>query len=120
MGTVIWVGIGIASGLGAVIRYAITAGWEQARNHRVPWGTAFVNVTGALLLGLLVATDSSAATTRLVGIGFLGSFTTYSTWMMEAVFLAATGSRPDVARAVGWITGMAVLGVVAFGAGQAL
>ena len=57
--------------------------------------------------------DPSLNTYRLLGAGFLGSFTTFSTWMVETVFLAAGGSGRDLGRALGWLLGMAALGIAA-------
>jgi len=116
----IWFGVAATSALGAVSRYGLMAGFERRFDRGIPWGTAVVNLTGALALGLLVGADPSNATIRLVGAGFLGSFTTFSSWMVEGVFILGTGSRRRLIETTLWVAGMLVLGVAAFGVGAAL
>ena len=96
------------------------AGLEQRFDREVPWGTAVVNLVGALLLGLLVGADPSESADRLLGAGFLGSFSTFSTWMVEGVFIAGTGTRRRLIRAGPWVVGCSCVGVAAFGLGQSL
>jgi CrcB protein len=57
-----------------------------------PWGTLTVNVLGSFILGLLTGTTDRTAT-LLLGVGFCGAFTTYSTFAAETTRLAATGHR---------------------------
>ena len=67
----------IAAGLGSAARHGVNQlgfGWK---------GTALVNVAGALLLGLLVGTDPARSTATVVGMGFLGSLTTFSMFALE-------------------------------------
>lgn len=116
----IWLGVAAASGMGAIARYGVMAGMERRFDRRVPWGTAVVNLLGALVLGMLIGGDPGQDAGRLLGAGFLGSFSTFSTWMVEGVFLAGTGTRSQVIRAVAWLGGLVLLGVLAFGLGQTL
>jgi CrcB protein len=64
------VGIALLGGLGAVVRVLIGR-------------TLVVNLTGAFALGLLVGAGADADTARILGTGFLGAYTTFSTWMLE-------------------------------------
>lgn len=57
-----------------------------------PWGTLAVNVLGSFVLGLLTGTTNHTVT-LLIGVGFCGAFTTYSTFAAETTALAATGHR---------------------------
>mgnify|MGYP001820737506 CR=1 FL=1 len=116
----IWLGVAAASSAGAVARYSVMAGLERRFDREVPWGTAVVNLVASLLLGVLVGGDPSLSAGRLLGAGFLGSFSTFSTWMVEGVFIAGTGTRPQLVRAGMWVVGLAVAGVIAFGLGQSL
>lgn len=68
----------VAAGLGAVARYVVRAWFDSSI------GTLAVNVTGAFLLGWLVAGDGDRDVLWVFGTGFLGSFTTFSTWMWES------------------------------------
>lgn len=82
--------VALGGALGSVARYG--AGLSAARLFGLafPWGTLFVNVLGALLIGVLTArVDPSQEDMRLlIGVGILGGFTTFSTFSLEAVRLA--------------------------------
>jgi len=82
--------VAVGSALGGVARYLIS-GWVQSESHAFPWGTLVVNLTGCLILGMLVrwlgdVTDS-AQWRLFLAIGFCGSYTTFSTFSFEAVQL---------------------------------
>ena len=113
----------VASGgaLGAVARYLAT-GWVQDLSGSVfPWGTLAVNVVGSALLGFslmwLQSTVASAELRQFIAIGFLGSFTTFSTFSYESVALLRDG---EWWRAGGYIGGSVALGVAAVLAGAVL
>lgn len=86
----IWIGLGGAAG--AVSRYA-AALWLGKRGSRFPWATLLVNAAGSLLLGLLAASESRlpGILYGVLGIGFCGAFTTFSTFGYEALTL--TGEK---------------------------
>lgn len=80
-----------------------------------PWGTFVANVSGALLLGYLLTRLSAAAATTtvtlpLLGTGLLGSYTTFSTFVVETRWLLAV-DRPGLA--VGYATASVVVGYTA-------
>lgn len=82
--------------VGAPLRY-LTDRAVQARHDTVfPWGTFAVNVAGCLVLGLVTGAVASgaapAAVQLLVGTGFCGALTTYSTFSYETLRLAETGA----------------------------
>ncbi len=116
----IWLGVAATSAIGAVGRYGVMAGFERRFDRGIPWGTALVNLAGAFALGLLVGADRSDATVRLLAGGFLGSFSTFSSWMVEGVFILGTGSRRRIIQTGWWVAGMLVIGVVLFGVGAGL
>lgn len=81
----------LGGGVGAAARYAVDE-WVTARWRRdFPLGIFLVNVTGSLLLGLLVGFTTPVAWTALVGTGVLGGYTTFSTASLDAVRLARHG-----------------------------
>jgi fluoride exporter len=89
--------VAVASGgaLGAVSRYVL-GGWIQGMSDgSFPWGTWTVNVLGSLLLGFaMVWLTEALASSELrlfVAMGFLGSFTTFSTFSFETVELIREG-----------------------------
>jgi CrcB protein len=91
-----WIGLG--GFCGAIARYLVD-GWlsGSTKAGAFPIGTFVVNVTGALVLGFLFAlsAEKAAIDPRIRGplmIGFLGSYTTFSTLTLESWRLAEDGS----------------------------
>ncbi len=77
----------VGGGMGALARYAVSALLPQAANG-FPWATLAVNLSGALLIGVLVRTlPDSAAWRAFVLVGLLGGFTTFSTLSLETLHL---------------------------------
>ena len=79
--------------LGALGRWAIGS---FSAGTAFPWATLGVNLIGSLLLGVLAAAFSSGAISRdvvlLLGVGFMGAFTTMSTYSFEAVEMGESGA----------------------------
>lgn len=83
---------GLLVALGAVVgapaRY-LTDRWLQSTHGTgFPWGTFTVNVVGSLVLGVVAGSSASSTVTALVGTGFCGALTTWSTLGYETVRLA--------------------------------
>lgn len=91
MDLLIWCGLGLFGGLGAVLRFVFDGAVSDRFEGNFPSGTFAVNLAGALLLGLLVGAGVDGDGLRLAGVGLLGSFTTFSTWMFESERLAEDG-----------------------------
>jgi CrcB protein len=109
--------VALAGGLGAGTRYSLDA-WVRPRvSDRLPWSTLLINVTGSLLLGLLVATAGDDQWHTVLGTGFLGGYTTFSTASVETVHLAL--DRRYVA-ATSNAAAMLVVSVAAASVGYAL
>jgi CrcB protein len=89
--TVLLVALGAA--IGAPLRYLTDRAVQSRHDSVFPWGTLTVNVAGSLVLGLLAGLPASAPVTALVGTGFCGALTTYSTFSYETLRLARTGAR---------------------------
>ena len=82
--------VGAAGAAGAVGRYALSGWVHEFAGARFPWGTLAVNVLGCFALGYLMhvslATTAISPHWRLaLGTGFLGAFTTFSTFSYETV-----------------------------------
>jgi CrcB protein len=83
----------VAGAAGAVCRYAVS-GWVQTRHDTdFPTGTLAVNVVGSFGLGVVVGAGSPDSILTLVAVGFLGGFTTFSTWMVESIRLGPGSPR---------------------------
>ena len=90
-----WLLVAAGAAVGAPARY-LTDRLVQARHDSVfPWGTLTVNVVGCLILGALVggARSLSPAVLALLGTGFCGALTTYSTFSYETLRLLETRAR---------------------------
>jgi CrcB protein len=89
--------ISIGAALGANARYWIATWFAERWGGGYPWGTLFINVTGSLLIGLLVTLLgqrllADPAYRLLLITGFLGAYTTFSTFSYETVALLQAGS----------------------------
>lgn len=84
-------GIFIAGGIGAVARFVADGLIRTVLGRNFPWGTLIINTTGSFILGLLVglvAHQHASTDARLIlGTGFCGGFTTFSTASFETVRL---------------------------------
>jgi CrcB protein len=103
--------------LGSAGRWLVSAGVPAAGGF--PWPTFLVNVTGALLIGVLMVVVTDVVTGRpllrpFLGVGLLGGWTTFSTYALEARDLLAGGS-PGLAAA--YVVGSLVLGLLSTRAG---
>jgi CrcB protein len=119
------VAVGIGGFVGAVARYLV-GGWAAARLGTLfPYGTFIINVTGCFILGFLMGgleRDAIPAALRLpIGVGFVGAYTTFSTYSYETLHLVETGSTVAAA----WnVVGSNVVGLLSaltgLAAGRAL
>ncbi len=104
-----------AGALGAPCRYLLEAAISRRTGHRFPWGTTVVNLLGALFLGFLAGIrefhgfDPDLAT--VAGIGFLGAFTTFSTFAVETTKLAPRARLLSVTVSVVGGIGLAAAGL---------
>jgi fluoride exporter len=117
-----WLLIGFAGALGALARYSLSGLVQHLLGSGFPWGTALVNVLGSFLFGVIWSLAEGRLTltpqTRTIILaGFMGSFTTFSTFMFET-----SGLMRDAqwTLAVGNIALQIVLGLVFLFAGLAI
>ena len=107
--------VAAAGALGAVTRFEIDR--LVTARAKAPLGTFVVNVTGALLLGILVGAVAEGTSRTVLGTGFLGAYTTFSTYTFEVVSLTRAG-RSRVAAV--YATGGVLAGVAAAAVGLAI
>jgi CrcB protein len=91
MSAVVLLGVGLLGGVGAVGRFLLDAAVARRVGRAFPFGTLAVNLSGALVLGLLTGAALSGDGYRLWGIGLIGAYTTFSTWTLESHRLAEEG-----------------------------
>ncbi|WP_395307465.1 fluoride efflux transporter CrcB [Mycobacterium sp. AMU20-3851] len=115
MTAVLWGAVLVLGGLGAVCRYLVDRAVSRRFATGFPLGTLAVNVSGAWLLGFLGALALGPQAALLAGTAFVGSYTTFSTWMLETHRLAEERrNRPAVVN----IAASVVLGLAAAWVGQ--
>lgn len=72
--------VGIGGFFGAIARYSLSKSLHQSS---LPIGTLTVNLSGSLMLGVMIGLKTDPRLALLFGAGFLGSFTTFSTLQLE-------------------------------------
>jgi CrcB protein len=117
----LWVGVALFGAAGAVARFRVDAAVSSFLPSDFPLGTLVVNLTGTFLLGMLVGAAASERVAFLLGGGFFGGYTTFSTWMVESVRLGEVGNVVALLRNL-WLSVLVGFGLAAAGflAGQAL
>jgi CrcB protein len=76
--------VAVCGGLAAVLRFLVDQRVQARRRTEFPLGTLAVNASGTVLLGLLVGAGAKGHTMLIAGTAVLGSYTTFSTWMLES------------------------------------
>lgn len=89
--------VAAGAAIGAPLRYLVDRWITRLTGGSFPWGILLVNVLGSFVLGL-TATHPNPTLSLLVGVGFCGAFTTYSTFAALTVSLAES-HRPRAALA---------------------
>jgi fluoride exporter len=122
--TALLVALGAAAG--APLRWWLDQHVRRRAGDRFPWGTLLINVVGSLVLGAVLGATAGRADTwlvALVGTGFCGGFTTFSSFGFETFRLAEDGAYVAstlnvvlsvgaglLAAAVGWAVGSGLAG----------
>jgi fluoride exporter len=111
----VWVGVILAGGVGAVLRFLVDGAVARRAGKSFPFGTLAVNISGAVLLGFVGALALDRHAALIAGTAFVGSYTTFSTWMLETQRL---GEERQVRNAAANIVVSIVLGIAAALFGQ--
>ncbi len=93
-----WVAMTVLGSLGAYARYRVGLALR-------PRGTLVVNLTGAFAAGVLAGAGVGATALLILGTGFLGAYTTFSTWMVERTYLVTSIVAGLGLAWVGWLLG---------------
>ena len=91
-----WVGVLLLGGAGAVLRFVVDGAVSARVGRPFPYGTLVVNLTGALLLGLVTGLALSKTGSLLVGTAAIGGYTPFSTWMFETQRAGARQPAPGL------------------------
>jgi CrcB protein len=83
MNVLVWAGVVLIGGAGSVLRFLVDGAVSSRTGRAFPYGTLAVNITGALILGLLSGVALTGSAALLAGTAAVGSYTTFSTWMLE-------------------------------------
>lgn len=92
MSAPIWAGVAFLGGLGALGRFRLDTAVARRMPGGFPWGTLAVNILAAFLAGVVFGVRISGGAEILLAVGALGSFSTFSTWMLEAHRSSEEGS----------------------------
>lgn len=103
--------VGIGGMFGGLCRFQLGKVISQKSNTAFPIGTFIINITGAILLGILTSFDAGSRTYLLLGEGFLGAFTTFSTFMYEGFNLFQENEKLN---GFVYILGTLFLGVIGY------
>ena len=111
--------LAVGGAFGAVSRYLVQGWVQDLTGGRFPWGTFAVNISGSFALGLVfaLAMDRAVLAPEVrvpLMVGFIGSYTTFSTLMLESWVLVEEG---DLARMLFNLMGSVAVGMVAVVAG---
>lgn len=87
----------LGAAVGAPLRYHLDRAVQRSHDTVFPWGTLTVNILGCLILGFIACGASAGAigptVLDLLGVGFCGALTTYSTFSYETIRLIEGGAR---------------------------
>jgi CrcB protein len=117
MSILIWMAVALIGGAGSLARFLVDGAISSAVGRDFPFGTMVVNISGAVLLGLLTGLALGHDEALLAGTAAVGSYTTFSTWMLETQRLA---EERQYRKAVANVVISLVLGVAAAAVGRLL
>jgi CrcB protein len=86
-----WLAVALLGGIAASARFLIDAAFAARADHPFPLGILAVNLAGTLVLGLVAGAALSGEALIVVAGGAIGSFTTFSAWMLDSHRLAEAG-----------------------------
>ena len=115
MNGLVWAAVVIIGGAGSVLRFLVDRAVASRAGRDFPLGTLTVNLSGAVILGLLTGLTVSRDQALLAGTAAVGSYTTFSTWMFETERLA---EDRGLGRASANVVVSLVLGVAAAALGN--
>ena len=113
----LWIAVAVVGGTGASARFLLDRAIARRVGRAFPLGTLTINTTGSLVLGLLTGLAVSGDLLIIAGTATIGSYTTFSTWMLETQRLSEEG---ELAGALLNLSVTLVVGVAAAALGRAI
>jgi CrcB protein len=86
-----WIAVGLLGGAAAAARFLIDSAVAARADHPFPLGVLAINLAGTLVLGFVAGAALEGEALIVVAGGGIGSFTTFSTWMLDSHRLADAG-----------------------------
>jgi CrcB protein len=83
--------VAMGGAAGAVTRYAVGTAFARRVGTAWPWGTLFINLSGCFLISILTARLSNDSLRLLLPVGFVGAYTTFSTYEFETMRMMQDG-----------------------------
>jgi CrcB protein len=93
----LWCAVAAVGGCGAIARFLLDSLVGERLGRGFPYGTLVINLSGAFALGLLSGAGLAPETLLVAGTATIGSYTTFSTWMLESQRLSEDGDAPRAA-----------------------
>jgi CrcB protein len=111
--------VALGGAIGATMRYGVNVGAVHFLGHGYPWGTIIVNILGSFLMGIMIGKFAqmepvSSELKTLLTTGFLGAFTTFSTFSLDFITLWERGA---MGQAMIYMLGSVILGILALAIG---
>jgi CrcB protein len=103
--------VGLGGAFGSAARFIIGKRLSETSNSWVPLGTFFVNISGAILLGIVSSINIDNNLYLLIGDGFLGAYTTFSTFMYEGFNLFKEDEKKNTGI---YVSGTFIFGIIGF------
>lgn len=115
MTALVWLLVLLIGGAGSVLRFLVDGAVAARAGKAFPFGTLAVNISGALILGFVTGLALSHDAALLAGTAAVGSYTTFSTWMLET---QRASEERQIMVAAGNVVISLVLGVAAAALGR--
>lgn len=112
-----WIGVAALGAAGSLGRVLVHRAVEERASSGFPFGTLAVNISGAFVLGVFVGLALTGQALLLAGTATIGSYTTFSAWMLDTHTLRERGQRLTI---IANVLVSVVVGLAALALGRAL
>lgn len=121
MTPLVFAAVALAGGVGAAVRYVLDVTIRRRTGESFPWGILAVNLSGALVLGILSRLPADEAWRWIIGTGLIGGYTTFSAVAVATALFAEEGrTRTATVYAVASFVGSVLAALAGIGLGSLL